>query len=172
MKKIAFAIAAVVVGITSLSAEPKSIASLPLAKTAQPQIRPAAPFSAKSIDGKTISLESYKGKVIFINYWATWCPPCVAEVPELIQLQKKYAGKIQIIGLSMDDNVADVQKFAARAKFNYPIIMATDELKSKYARISAIPTTVIISKDMMIVQIEAGYHKPEFFDEIIKRLAK
>ena len=170
--KIKYAVIAVILGITPLSAEPKSIASLPLAKTAQPQIRPAALFSAQSINGKTISLESYKGKVVFINYWATWCPPCVAEVPELIQLQKKYAGKLQVIGLSMDDNVSDVQKFAARAQFNYPIIMATDELKTKYARISAIPTTVIISKNLMIVQIEAGYHKPEFFDEIVQRLSK
>jgi peroxiredoxin len=157
---------------TVLAAETKSMTSLPVSKMQQTQIRPAQSFTAKTIDGKSIQLSSYRGKVILINYWATWCPPCVAEIPDLVKLQKKYGSNIQIIGISLDDNVAPVTQFMAKKKLNYPVIMADDSLKALYTPIAAIPTTVVINKDMMITQIETGFHKREYFDAIISRLLK
>ncbi|NBV84546.1 TlpA family protein disulfide reductase, partial [bacterium] len=124
------------------------------------------------INGQPVKLDSYKGKVILINYWATWCPPCVAEIPELIALQKKYAGKLQIIGISLDDDPSAARRFAAQTKFNYPVVMANDELKSKYGRILSIPTTIVINKNMMVVQVETGYRNPQFFEELVKRHSK
>ncbi len=150
----------------------KSITSGQIAQLNQTQIKPATNFSAKSIDGQLIQLSQFKGKVILLNYWATWCPPCIAEIPDLIALQKRYGNSLQIIGISMDDDSADAIAFAKKNKINYPIVMKTPKLESQFTTISAIPTTIVISKEQMIVQIETGYRSKSFFEGLIKRLSK
>src|SRR5262245_7975820 len=85
-----------------------------------------APFTAHDIDGRTISSESLRGKVVIVNFWATWCPPCRAEIPDLVALQDKYRDRLVIIGVSEDDVPTDeVRRFVADHKINYPVVMTT-----------------------------------------------
>lgn len=170
--KLLMTLAILVLSIGCVSAQKDSVTSLPTTKTGQAQIKLAKSFDALTVDGKKISLASYKGKVIIINYWATWCPPCVAEIPDLIELQKENPDKLQIIGISLDDNSSDVRQFMKKYKLNYPVVMGNNEINSLYTRVSAIPTTIIINRDFMMVQVEAGYRKADFFKDIVKRLSK
>src|SRR5512135_439673 len=96
--------------------------------------RPPAPeFSLTDIHGKPLSLAQYKGKVVLLDFWATWCAPCKVEIPHFIALQDKYGPQgLQIVGLSMDDDAKPVVKFAEQMKINYPIAIADEKLASKY----------------------------------------
>src|SRR5262245_16639353 len=92
--------------------------------------QPVPEFSVRDLDGKTITSGSLRGKVVIVNFWATWCPPCRAEIPDLIALQDKYRDQLQIIGISQDETgPEDVRKFATEQRMNYPIVMSTPELE-------------------------------------------
>src|SRR5256885_5346260 len=92
-----------------------------------PEVAP--PFLLRDINGKIVSTADWKGKVVILNFWATWCPPCREEIPELVRLQAQYKDKLQIIGASEDeDGPQKVQQFVQRFGMNYPIVMATKEL--------------------------------------------
>ena len=132
---------------------------------------PAPPFSLQDLDGKPLSLEVVKGKVVLVNFWATWCPPCRAEIPDLIALQKKYAGKLQIIGLSVDEGPeALVRKFAATRELNYPVAMAPAELGEKYGGIPALPTSFVLDTEGRVVQKHVGLRDPELYENEIRAL--
>src|SRR5689334_15426763 len=94
---------------------------------------PAPALNVKDLDGKPISLDDVRGKIVLLNFWATWCGPCRAEIPDLIELQKKYKDQLAIIALATDeDEPAEVKKFAQKAGINYRIGMATDPLREQY----------------------------------------
>ena len=112
-----------------------------------------ADVTMKDLDGHAISTASLKGKVVIINFWATWCPPCRAEIPDLIKLQEKYKDKLQIIGISDDDDPpAVVKKWASEHGMNYPIVMSNDDLRKVFVGVSALPTSFILNPEskMMI----------------------
>src|SRR3954467_11465491 len=91
------------------------------------------PFAATDLDGRPLSLASLRGKVVLINFWATWCPPCREEIPDLIALQQKYGKQLQIIGISQDSApAAVVQQFAAAHAMNYPSVMSTPEIEQLF----------------------------------------
>ncbi len=114
-------------------------------------------FTARDLDGRTISSESWRGKVTIVNFWATWCPPCRAEIPDLIALQDKYRDQIQIIGISQDETGPDVvRRFAAAQHMNYPIVMSTPELEHIFTGIYALPTSFIVDRDVRIVMKHVG----------------
>jgi thiol-disulfide isomerase/thioredoxin len=114
-------------------------------------------FSARDLDGREISLESLRGKVTIVNFWATWCPPCRAEIPDLIALQEKYKNDLQIIGVSQDDeSVEVVKRFVDEYRINYPIVMSTPELERVFTGIYALPTSFIIDRDGRIAQKHVG----------------
>ena len=107
----------------------------------------------KDVDGKTISTASLKGKVVIVNFWATWCPPCRAEIPDLVKLQEKYKDKLQIIGISDDDDPpAVVKKWADAHGMNYPIVMSNDAIRKAFVGVRALPTSFILNPEskMMI----------------------
>ena len=107
----------------------------------------------KDVDGKTISTASLKGKVVIVNFWATWCPPCRAEIPDLVKLQDKYRDKLQIIGISDDDDPpAVVKKWADAHGMNYPIVMSNDAIRKAFVGVRALPTSFILNPEskMMI----------------------
>src|SRR6185295_5799227 len=107
----------------------------------------------KDVDGKTISTASLKGKVVIVNFWATWCPPCRAEIPDLVKLQDKYKDKLQIIGISDDDDPpATVKRWADAHGMNYPIVMSNDQLRKAFVGVRALPTSFILNPEskMMI----------------------
>jgi len=116
-----------------------------------------AAFTARDLNGRDISLASFRGKVVIINFWATWCPPCRAEIPDLIALQEKYRDQLQIIGVSEDEESAEtVQRFVRMHNMNYPTVMTTPDLAKHFPGVSALPTSFIIDRDSRIVQKHVG----------------
>jgi thiol-disulfide isomerase/thioredoxin len=132
----------------------------------------AAPeFSAKGMDGHTVSLAAARGKVVLLNFWATWCGPCRMEVPDLVELQKKYPDRLQVIGLVVDDEEQDaVRAFAKRYAINYPIAMATNETRFRFGGVPALPTTFIIDAQGRVVQKHIGLRDPLLYETEIRAL--
>ena len=109
---------------------------------------PAPEFSLPDLSGQSQSLSSYRGKVVMLNFWATWCTPCQKEIPEFVNIQNKYQGQgFQIIGISMDDSVDPVRPFYQRMKINYPVVMGSAKLGEEYGGILGLPVTFLIGKD-------------------------
>ena len=120
---------------------------------------PAPPFLLNDLDGNLISTAAYHGKVVLINFWATWCPPCREEIPEMIALANKYKDKLQIIGVSMDDDPPEeVRAFARAQKMNYPIVMGSDKLSEEYGGVDALPTTFVLDTNGRVVQKHMGLY--------------
>jgi thiol-disulfide isomerase/thioredoxin len=118
---------------------------------------PAPVFTSRDLDGRAISTASYRGKVVLINFWATWCPPCRAEIPDLVALQEKYRDQLQIIGVSEDEAPVEVvRRFAADHHMNYPVVMTSPELEKMFPGIGALPTSYVIDRDARIVQKHVG----------------
>jgi thiol-disulfide isomerase/thioredoxin len=118
---------------------------------------PVGAVTMTDVDGRRISSADWKGKVVIVNFWATWCPPCRAEIPDLVALQTKYKDQLQIIGISDDDDPpAMVKKWAVEHSMNYPIVMATPELRKVFAGVSALPTSFIVNRDSHVVMRHVG----------------
>jgi thiol-disulfide isomerase/thioredoxin len=132
----------------------------------------AAPeFEVKGVDGKTVSLAQARGKVVLLNFWATWCGPCRMEVPDLVQLQTKYKDRLQVIGLVIDDeDEAAVRNFAKRYSINYPIAMATNEMRFLFGGVPALPTSFIIDAEGRVVQKHIGLRDPVLYETEIRAL--
>ena len=135
-----------------------------------PKVVPA--FTVAALDGRAISANSLKGKVTLVNFWATWCPPCRAEIPDLIALQNKYSDRLQILGISEDEGSPDaVRKFVADFKINYPVAMATPELEKLFTGVTGLPTTFLIDPDGRIVQKHVGLLNASFTEQETRFLA-
>ena len=132
----------------------------------------AAPeFAVKGVDGGTVNLAAARGKVVLLNFWATWCGPCRMEVPDLVELQKKYQDRLQVIGLVIDDVDEDaVRKFAKRYSINYPVAMATDEMRFQFGGVPALPTSFIIDAQGRVVQKHIGLRDPELYEMEVRAL--
>ena len=132
----------------------------------------AAPeFAVKGMDGNAVSLAAARGKVVLLNFWATWCGPCRMEVPDLVELQKKYQDRLQVIGLVVDDADEDaVRKFAKRYGINYPVAMATDEMRFQFGGVPALPTSFIIDARGRVVQKHIGLRDPELYEMEVRAL--
>ena len=118
---------------------------------------PVGNVTMTDVDGRAISTAALKGKVVIVNFWATWCPPCRAEIPDLIALQDKYKDQLQIIGISDDDDPpATVKKWAVDHKMNYPIVMSTDALRKVFTGVAALPTSFIVSRESRVVMRHVG----------------
>jgi thiol-disulfide isomerase/thioredoxin len=118
---------------------------------------PVGEVTMTDVDGRRISTADLKGKVVIVNFWATWCPPCRAEIPDLVALQQKYRAQLLIIGVSDDDDPpAAVKKWAVEHKMNYPIVMSTPELRKVFAGVSALPTSFIVSRESRVVMRHVG----------------
>lgn len=111
----------------------------------------APPFSLKNIDGRLISLSDYKGKVVLINFWATWCKPCRVEMPSLNRLFKKYSKQgLVVIGVSIDKTKDPVRKFLEEIPLDFPIVLDSDISVSKNYKVFAFPTTFLIDRGGML----------------------
>jgi peroxiredoxin len=132
----------------------------------------APQFVLKDINGRTVRLSDYKGKVVLINFWATWCPPCRAEMPDLVSLQREHGEQgLQIIGITYPPEKLDrVRRFARNLKVNYPIILGTRQLKARFSSEDTLPLTVVINRDGKVSEIISGILLREEFDEKIKPL--
>ncbi|MGE3844408.1 MAG: TlpA disulfide reductase family protein [Vicinamibacterales bacterium] len=118
---------------------------------------PVPELTMTTIDGRSVSLADLRGKVTIVNFWATWCPPCRAEIPDLIALQTTLPGHVQILGISEDQGSVDtVRTFVEEYGINYPIIMATPELKAAFPGVAALPTSYVLDREARIVQRHVG----------------
>jgi thiol-disulfide isomerase/thioredoxin len=118
---------------------------------------PLGDFTLTDIEGRTISSADLRGKVVLVNFWATWCPPCRAEIPDLITLQQKYRDHLVVIGISEDESpVETVKAFVAEQKINYPIAMTTPELAKIFRGVAALPTTFVIDREGKLAQRHVG----------------
>lgn len=128
----------------------------------------------KDIKGRVVRLSDYRGKVVMINFWATWCPPCRAEIPELIKLQREYRRRgLQVIGVTYPpQTLAQVRRFVQRAKVNYPVGLGTNEMKSLFSSSDILPLTIVIGTDGKIREVIEGILLPKEFAEKIKPLLK
>lgn len=130
----------------------------------------APDFRLISIKGDTITLSDFKGHVIFLNFWATWCPPCRAEIPALKKIYEKYRERgFTIIGVALDDP-EKVKNFSVREKINYPVVYGDTKVEKDYGGIFAIPTTFVIDKNGFIVQKIVGARTEKEFEEVVKSL--
>jgi len=120
---------------------------------------PAPAFSLPDLDGNRVELSQFKGKVLVIDFWATWCPPCREAIPELIAMKKKYGPRgFDIVGISMDENPARVvPPFIEHYGINYPVVMADTQVPSDFGGIYGLPTTFIVDRDGNIAQRYIGY---------------
>jgi len=132
----------------------------------------AAPeFKLDALDGKPLSLATVRGKVVLLNFWATWCGPCRAEIPDLIALQEKYRDQLQIIGLTVDDDDASmVKQVVAEEHINYPVAMSSPEVRIQYGGISALPTLFVLDAQGRVVQKHEGLRDPNLYETEIRAL--
>ncbi|MDE3181529.1 MAG: TlpA family protein disulfide reductase [Acidobacteriota bacterium] len=133
---------------------------------------PMAPsFSVTGLDGQKISLDDYRGKVVILDFWATWCGPCRMEIPGFVQLQQKYGPQgFQMIGISMDDGPAPVRQFYSDFHMNYPVAMGSQKLSELYGGIIGLPTTFVIGRDGRIYDKIPGAVDRGLFDTEIQTL--
>ena len=132
----------------------------------------APQFTLKDLNGRTVRLSDYQGKVVLINFWATWCPPCRAEMPDLVKLQREHGKEgLQIIGITYPpEKKSRVRRFARSLKVNYPIILGTREIKDRFSSDETLPLTVVINRNGKVNDIISGILLREEFDEKIKPL--
>jgi thiol-disulfide isomerase/thioredoxin len=132
---------------------------------------PAPDFKLTALDGKPVTLAALQGKVIFLNFWATWCGPCRAEVPDLIALQERYKDRLQIIGLNVDDDdPSEIQKYVDETGINYPVAMTSNEIRIQYGGIPALPTSFVLDTEGRVVQKHVGLWNPAVYEAEIRAL--
>jgi thiol-disulfide isomerase/thioredoxin len=132
---------------------------------------PAPDFKFKDFGGKDLNLEASRGKVILLNFWATWCGPCRAEIPELIALQNRYKDRLQIIGLVVDDDdESEIRKVIASEGINYPVALADPETRFAYGGIAALPTVFVINAEGRVVQKHVGLFDPALYETEVRAL--
>jgi cytochrome c biogenesis protein CcmG/thiol:disulfide interchange protein DsbE len=133
---------------------------------------PLAPgFSLTDITGKPLKLSDYQGKVVMLDFWATWCGPCRIEIPGFIELQKRYGGQgFAIIGISMDDSSEPVVDFYRQLQMNYPVAVGNERLGELYGGVLGLPTTLLIGRDGRIYAKHVGAADIDVFEAEIKQL--
>jgi thiol-disulfide isomerase/thioredoxin len=130
-------------------------------------------YTLKDMSNRDVRMDSYKGKVILLDFWATWCGPCKVEIPWFIEFQGKYAKDgLQVVGVSVDDTLAKLKPYVADMKMTYPVLqgLGNDSLLDAYSPMPALPTTVLISRDGKICQKHVGMVSKETFENGIKAL--
>jgi thiol-disulfide isomerase/thioredoxin len=182
MRKIAIIVltVAVLIGLTFYAdrvtrTRPKASLSVAASTTMG---KPAPELRLDNLEGKSLSLSDFKGKVVFVNFWATWCGPCQDEIPSLIELQNKYASKgFTVVGIAMDEEGKSVvAPFVARELYdvhgqklhiNYPILLGSDEASDKFGGILGYPTSFLISRDGQVLMKFQG---PPDLDVVTKAI--
>jgi thiol-disulfide isomerase/thioredoxin len=134
----------------------------------------AAPltFTLKDMNGVDVQLASFKGKVILLNFWATWCGPCRAEIPALVELQEKYKDDLVVLGFSVDDPVEKLRPYATEYRINYPVLvgLGREDVQDAFGPLWGIPVSVVIARDGTIAKKHSGIGTKEQFEQEIKSL--
>jgi thiol-disulfide isomerase/thioredoxin len=185
MKKVLLIISTVLVLIVATYFADKATrvkATSSVKNTAQAEAKidgkPAPAVTFKDLEGKEVTLAQYKGTVVLVDFWATWCDPCYVEIPWLIEMQQKYAAKgFTVLGVAMDEEgKSAVAPFLAKERFdvngqkfpmNYPIVLGNDDVADKFGGLLGYPTGFLITRDGKVVKKFQGLTS---FDEIAKAI--
>ena len=130
-------------------------------------------FTLKDVEGNDVSLQSFKGKVIVLDFWATWCGPCKVEIPHFIEFQQKYGSKgLQIVGISVDDTADKLVPYVKEMGMNYPVLqgLGHDAVQDAYGPILGIPVSVMISRDGKVCATHTGLTGKDVFEQEIQSL--
>jgi thiol-disulfide isomerase/thioredoxin len=129
-------------------------------------------FKLKDMNGVDVRLDSFKGKVILLNFWATWCGPCKAEIPSLVELQEKYADDLVVLGFSVDDPAEKMKPYAEEYMVNYPLLVGNgrEDVQNAFGPLLGIPVSVIIGRDGIIANKHTGIATKEQFEREIQAL--
>lgn len=130
----------------------------------------APDFSLTDLAGHALRLSDYRGKVVILDFWATWCEPCKQEIPRFIELQSKYPERLEIIGISMDDDLEPVRAFQQQYKMNYPVALGSPKLADQYGGVLGLPITFVIDHEGRIASRHIGATDPTVFEAEIRRL--
>lgn len=150
--------------------------------TSSPLIgKPAPDFTLEDLNGKKVSLSSYKGKAVMINFWATWCGPCKIETPWLVELRNQYAAQgFEILGISTDDidrgdqakfaeDKQEIARFVQRMKMPYPILIEGDKLSHPYGGLDAMPTSFFVNREGIVIAAQMGITSKDEMEGQIKK---
>lgn len=146
------------------------LASIP----ASGQGSPTPHLKLSDIRGRVIQLSDYRGKVVLLNFWATWCPPCRTEIPELLKLQHRYRSRgLIVIGITYPpQKFSDVKEFVRQVRVNYRVALGTKETKRLFTSSETLPMTIVIGKDGTVHDVIEGIILPEEIEQKIKPLLK
>jgi peroxiredoxin len=131
----------------------------------------APDFTLLQLDGQTLRLSSYRGKVVLLDFWATWCVPCREEIPHFVELQDKYrADGFEIIGVSMDDGPGPVRSFYQEFHLNYPVAMGNAKIGELYGGVLGLPIAFLLDRDGRVYAKHIGATKPEIIEKEVVAL--
>ncbi|HWQ54860.1 MAG TPA: TlpA disulfide reductase family protein [Bryobacteraceae bacterium] len=170
---ILFGAGLLLIGLASAcGSKPKPSAERPEPVKSQQERKPAPDFSLKDGDGRTVRLSDYRGKVVLLNFWATWCGPCKIEVPWFIDFERRNKDRgFSVIGVSMDDDGWEaVKPFVNRLGVNYRIVLGDDRVSEAYGGVEALPTTFLIDREGNIAAVHVGLAGKNDFEDGIEKL--
>lgn len=129
-------------------------------------------FTLPDLEGNKVKLSDFKGKVILLNFWATWCGPCKAEIPGFVELQTRHKGDLVVLGFSVDDTADKAKAFATEYKINYPVLLGLghEEVQDAFGPIWGIPASFLISRDGKVCKKHMGIAPKAVFEKEIKAL--
>jgi thiol-disulfide isomerase/thioredoxin len=137
-------------------------------------VRKAPALALKTIQGRSLRLSDYKGKVLLLNFWATWCPPCRAEMPDLVKWQRQYrSAGLQLIGITYPPTRrVEVRRLTRGVRINYPIVLGAKETKALFDSGETLPLSVVIDREGNVREVIQGIVLPEDFEQKVKPLLK
>ena len=147
-------------------------ASVKAAVTAEKDRKSAPDFSLKDANGHTVKLSDYKGKVVLLNFWATWCGPCKIEIPWFVEFEQAYKDRgFAVLGVSMDDDGwQSVKPYIEQRKINYRVVIGTDEIGNLYGGVESLPTTFLIDRSGRIAAVHVGLVSKSKYENDVKEL--
>lgn len=132
---------------------------------------PVAVF--RDMDGRAVRLREFRGRVVLLNFWATWCPPCRAEIPELVRLQREYASSLRVVGVTHPpERRSSVRRVARELKVNYPLVIGTRRTARAFGVGETLPATVVIDREGRVREVIVGILQPEEFEEKVRPLLR
>ncbi len=144
----------------------------PAASNSNTDRKPAPNFALKDADGRTVQLSDYKGKVVLLNFWATWCGPCKLEIPWFMEFERKYKDKgFAVVGVSMDeDGWNAVKPFLSEVGVNYRVLLGDDQVAQRYGGVESLPTSFVIDREGRIAAIHEGLISKSRYEKDIAEL--